>query len=219
MEFVIYPTVLFVCFFILYILCRHDFVLLRQNISLSQIFDALFISLISSFLLGRAFFMVNSLSSDLLSLLRFFHIVKFPGIALGGVFIGVYLSLSIIFMKKKGLLRILDIFTISFSPLLLANLLMLHAINASIVFLILTIVVSFFVFVFFLSSHNKYILRDGSVTILYIILLALATFIIDQIGDTDKKLIYNFSLLQVMSIVEIPIGIIFFVLNQKRKNS
>lgn len=219
MEYLIYIAALIICFFTLFVLCRHDFVLLRQNISLSQIFDALFVSLIASFLLGRALFMVNSLSSELLSIVRFLHVVKFPGIELYGIFLGTFLSLFIIFMKKKGLYRIYDIFTLSFFPLALVSLLLQKSVYSFFLFPVVILIISVILFIFFLTSHNKYILRDGSISVLFVIILSVISFFTDYSNKVNHTIIFNLSLLQLLSLIVIPISIGVFILNQRKKHS
>ncbi len=215
---VIYVLVIFSCLFILYILSKSDFVLLRQNISLSEIFDALFITFICSFLIGRAFNMIDHFESNLLSILRFFHIFKYPGISLLGLFLGGGLSLYLIFMKKKGASRISDIFAISFFPLFAVNL-FFEKYGPALFFLpYILFFISILFFIFLLSSHNKYMLRDGSISLIFILLLAFTTFIFEYFSKSPGVFL-SLSFLQIVSLVAVPCVLFALITNQRRKNS
>ena len=119
MEVVIFLICIFISSFLLFVFSRHDFVLLRQNISLAQIFDLAIFVVIFAFLGGRIFFILNNFDVQLLHVLRFFHVLKFPGISSLGFALGGALTVVIFFGKKKAVGRILDIFSISFFPLYL----------------------------------------------------------------------------------------------------
>ena len=218
MIILVYILVIFVCVFILYILSKSDFVLLRQNISLSEIFDALFITFISAYLVGRTFDMINRLESNLLSILLFFHIFKYPGISLLGLFLGGGVSLYLIFMKKKGAGRISDIFAISFFPLFAVNL-FFEKYSPALFFL--PYILFFFSIVFFIfltSSHNKYTLRDGSISLIFVLLLAFTTFIFEYFSKSPP-MILSLSFLQIVSLVATPSALFALVVNQRKKNS
>src|SRR3990172_2074219 len=117
MELAFLIPVLTVCFFLLYILCRQDFVLLRQNISLSQILDTAIITIAFAFITGRLLFLINNLEFSLLHVIRFLHFIKFPGVSPLGFFLGAALAVWFLMRQRKGILRIFDIFSISFLPL------------------------------------------------------------------------------------------------------
>ena len=72
--------VTFICFFLLFLFSKQDFVLLRQNISLSEMFDAAIVIFLFAILTGRIFYVLDSFNFELLHALRFFYITRFPGI-------------------------------------------------------------------------------------------------------------------------------------------
>src|SRR3989344_825223 len=108
---------IFICFFALFLFSKQDFVLLRQNISLSEIFDAAIIVFLLALLAGRIFYILDTFNFQLLHLVKFFYLTKFPGISTLGFFFGAAGGVLLLFRNKKGLRRIYDIFSISFFPL------------------------------------------------------------------------------------------------------
>ncbi|MDO8269824.1 MAG: hypothetical protein Q7T54_04100, partial [Candidatus Levybacteria bacterium] len=76
----LYLLCIFLSLFILYAVSRHDFVLLRQSISLRQVYDNVFLSLFAFFLASRIGFAVHSQSLDLLNPLKFFYLSNYWGI-------------------------------------------------------------------------------------------------------------------------------------------
>ena len=121
MILLIYLLGVFLSLFILYAVSRHDFVLLRQSISLRQVYDNVFISLLVFFIVARAGFALVSNSIQLINPLRFFYLTKYWGIIPYLGFFGMIVALLLLFRKKKNKLRILDIYFISFSPLILLD--------------------------------------------------------------------------------------------------
>ncbi len=218
MTILIYILAIFLCLFLLYILSKSDFVLLRQNISLSEIFDALFIIFICAFLVGRAFNMIDRLESNLLSILRFFHIFKYPGISLLGLFLGGGASLYLIFMKKKGAGRISDIVSISFFPLFAVNLFFEKYPPALFFLPYILFFISILFFIFLLTSHNKYTLRDGSISLIFILLLVLTTFVFEYFSRATTVFL-SLSFLQIVSLVATPCSLFALAVNQRKKNS
>lgn len=217
-EIIFYSATVIICLFILYSTSKSDFVLLRQNISLSQIFDAAIVSGISAFLLGRVIFMVDNFKTDLLSFIRFFHIIKFPGLAIFGILLGGLMSVFLIFMKKKGAGRICDIFTISFFPLFIVSLLF-ESFGSLVYVQVLLTILSIVVLVYMISSHNKYILRDGSIALLFITWICIVTFANELLSNSENYVISPFTVVSILCLIFIPISFISFLINQRKKNS
>ena len=218
MELFAYLLIIPICFFILYILSRNDFVLLRQNISASQILDTLFLSLVSSFLFGRAFYMVNNFKIELLDLLPFFHVIRYPGLSIFGIFFGGAVCLYLIYLKKKGFGRIADIYAVSFFPLFIISLLFENYAKVLYVPIIL-IVLSLILFVTFIRFHYKYILRDGSVAICFLLFVCITTVISQMFSNAGNAILFNLSILALLSLILIPFGLILLLINQRRKTS
>src|SRR3989344_6655980 len=157
MEVVIFLICIFISSFLLFVFSRHDFVLLRQNISLAQIFDLAIFVVVFAFLGGRIFFILNNFDVQLLHVLRFFHVLKFPGISSLGFALGGALAVVIFFGKKKAVGRILDIFSIAFFPLYIFSIVSVKYQTNLIFVPIIFTVLSILLFAFFVKSHNKYI--------------------------------------------------------------
>ena len=165
--------VIFVCFFLLYTTSKQDFVLLRQNISLAEVFDLSIATFIIAFLFGRVLYIINDFKFELMGFLSFFHLLKFPGLSPLGFFIGAGLSIFLFFRKKKGLGRIYDIFTISFLPLYLFFV-MTQSYPAKYAYLPFTFLfIYLLLFVFSIRSHQKYILKDGSISLIFLLLISI----------------------------------------------
>lgn len=217
MEYFIYPIAIVACFFLFYILSRNDFVLLRQNIAATQMFDTLFLSLISSFLFARAFYMINNFKTNLIGLLPFFHIVKHPGLSVFGLFFGGALCFYLIYMRKKGIGRIADIFSISFLPLYAISLFFEN--YGSFYFLsFIFFAISLILFIYFLHSHYKYVLRDGSIALLFVEFVCITTAITQYFG-VNRKLFLSFSFLSIVAIALTLPFVILFIINQRKKAS
>lgn len=217
MDFFLSIFILIVSFFILYLLSKHDFVLLRQNISLAQIFDSAIIVILVSFAFGRVFYFLNAGEFDILFSLGLIHFFNYPGFSILGFIIGAAVALGYIFRKKKGLGRINDIFTISTFPLFLF-ILVISSLKINNIYLpIVLIVIGIAVFAFFIKSHNKYILCDGSISYIYFFLVCLGSFFL-QVFDKQKfELFFSFSSLQILSALLAIVSLGMLFLNQARK--
>lgn len=213
----VFLVVLSLCLFLLYILSKQDFVLLRQNISLAQIFDAQVLSLISGFILGRIFYVINYGRFDLIHPLKFFHLIKYEGIIPLGFFGGMALLLFTVFGSKKGLGRIYDIFAIAFFPLFAAGLL-LRYVNIFFLFPVIIFIALATAFLFLIRSHYKYILRDGSISFIFLSLLALDGITYDPFLYTGKNTVLGlFSLSSALSILILILSLIALTINQRKK--
>lgn len=106
----------FVVFLIsLYLLAREDFVFLRKNISIEQLFDIAFLNAIVSLLLARVIFVIFHFKFTYFNPLVFFLVPYFPGLGISGAIIGSFLFLLWISRSKKmptG--HLLDVFSVSF---------------------------------------------------------------------------------------------------------
>src|SRR5436190_2076115 len=98
----VYVVGVFISLFILYAVSRHDFVLLRQSISLRQVYDNVFISLVAFFIFARIFYALYIQSLEMLNPLRFLYVTKYWGILPFAGFFGMFLLLLILFRKKKN---------------------------------------------------------------------------------------------------------------------
>ena len=204
---------LFICFFILYLLSKNDFVLLRKNISLQKMFDTAFLILIFSFVVGRFFYILDTFKFGLLHWLTFFHILKFPGISLTGAFLGAFLAF-IFFREKSVLKRVADIFYLSFYPMIIFSFITANWSHLPLlrVGLVLCVVSLFGVLVRF---YRSYAVHDGSITLIVLSLLA-ATTLISKIASSGGHILSVFSFSMVTSMLIFITSIILFYLNEKK---
>lgn len=173
MELLFYLLGTLLSLFILYAVSRHDFVLLRQSISLRQVYDNVFISLFVFFIVARTAFAVYSSSLQILNPLRFFYLTKYWGVVPYIGFAGMIISLLILFRKKKNMLRILDIYFISFSPLILLDVLLQGNNEILLIIKVISALVLIVFYGWFIKIHNKYTTKDGFITFMTVITYSL----------------------------------------------
>lgn len=193
-----YLTIIFICLFILFAVSRHDFVLLRQSITLRQIFDNAFIAITLSFVMSRIGYIIYSAKFELLNPLKFFYMTKYWGILPFIGFLSLLLSLYILFRKKKNILRIFDIYFISFSPIILLDIALKSNIGINILLKIVSLIVLLSFHFWFIRIHNKFSTKDGFITTLIFLTysLALLSFSFSNMGFfTIQYAWYQISLL------------------------
>src|SRR5258706_641346 len=109
----IFSFILFL--FCAYIFSRDDFILLRKNISLEQVFNTIFISLPATFLASRVGYVFLKPSMHFLNPFIFLLIPYFPGLSLNAGIIGTVLFLYIYTKNQRmPFERLSDIFAVSF---------------------------------------------------------------------------------------------------------
>lgn len=185
---------LFFSFFTLYVLSREDFVFLRKNISVENIFDVAILTAIFSLVFSRLFFVIDNFSFFYLNPLVFFLIPYFPGLSLFGAIVGYVLSALIITKQKKyprG--RFVDFFSIAFLsvlPLGYAGFLLVGS-KGSIVFSILPIVYYSILFIFYwkilLPRFMQGQIKDGMLGILFLMNYSLFTVLLSVIQALKEK--------------------------------
>lgn len=104
-----------VSLFCLYHVAREDFVLLRRNVSLEDMFNVAFVTFFAGIFFARLFYVVFNFAPGFLNPLVFFLIPYFPGLNLAGGVAGGVLVLIYFCMKKKWpVKRIFDLIALSF---------------------------------------------------------------------------------------------------------
>lgn len=172
---IFYLFAIFLSLFILYAVSRHDFVLLRQSISLRHVFDNAFLILIFFFIFGRVFYAFSAFNLQILNPLRFFYLTKYWGLLPYAGFVGIFLSLLFFYRKKKNKLRILDIYFISFSPLILLDILLQSNMRILLLIKLISVIVLVLFYGWFLKIHNKFTTKDGFITFMTIITYSLVS--------------------------------------------
>lgn len=166
---------MFISLFILYAVSRHDFVLLRQSITLRMVFDNAFISFFAYLTTSRFFYILYTGAYDLFNPLKFFHLTRHWGLLPFAGILSIMLVTLFIFRKKKNKLRILDIFFISITPLIILDVTLYG--NSPILIAIksvsLLVLVAFYTW--FITIHNKFTTKDGFITMMTLITYSLVT--------------------------------------------
>ncbi len=102
-------------FFCLYIFSKEDYLLIRKNISVEEMFNLSFLGLLVVIVVARLFFVIVHPSFRYLNPLVFFLFPYFPGLSLLGAIVGGSGFLFFITREgKKPTKRIFDIFSMSF---------------------------------------------------------------------------------------------------------
>lgn len=214
MVYVLLFISLFISFFVLYTLSKNDFVLLRQNVSLTTIFDFTLLSLFLALVFGRLFYIIDSQSFGIFSLLPFFHVVRFSGFSVFGALLGGAISIFFFFRKKKILLRFYDILALSFYPLFLLHI-FLNPYSARLILVKLVLFVGAVVIFFLLQKfHKNYTLRDGSIASTIAIVVSLENFY-SQFALPRTVLFAFFSFSQVLSMVIIFAAALFLLVRER----
>lgn len=209
----ILPVLIF-CLFLFFTFARHDFVILRKNITLTRIFDNLFKSLVITLFIGRVFYIIHSGDFYLLNILAFFHFIQNPGFSILGGFIGLILSLIFFFRKTKIVLRILDITMLSFFPIVILNSFAVSYFKTSYVDFIVSLVL-ILLFGVFIRLNKSYTLKDGSLACIVAAFIAINSFFINF--QTRNILTDYLSLTQWVSIAIFIASVTLFILIKTKK--
>ncbi len=202
---------LFICSFVLFVASRHDFVLIRQNISIRLIFDKAFIITFFALLVARIFYLIDErLYEFFLDPLSFLHVILYYGFLLLGFFITVALGVVLLYRKRKNLFRILDIYMISFYPLTIF-VAIYHLVSGSFDFRIAVgyLVLSLLLFPILIKMHSGYKIKDGIVSFTILILSAISYL---GYSFVREKGIALYSPIQIVALVDIAISAYCLVL-------
>lgn len=211
----LYFFAIFIALFILYGVSRHDFVLLRQSISLRTVFDNAFISLLAFLIFSRIAFIFYTFSYDLFSPLKFLYLTRNWGIM---PYAGILLSIAFIaflFRKKKNKLRILDIYLISYTPIIILDVILKSNSLKSLAIKLVSLVVLFIFYGWFIKIHNKFTTKDGfigTMTIITYTLVTLAFTLVESGVFSPKALVYDALLVLILIF-----SLVFLTLIQKDK--
>lgn len=106
---------LFVFLYCIFVFAKDDFILLRKNITLEQLFNISFVIYILGFLFARLVYVLEHISPKYLDPFVLFLFPYFPGLSIsGGILIGIAYLLIILNKKRLPFFRVFDIFSISF---------------------------------------------------------------------------------------------------------
>jgi len=207
--------ILFISLFFLYILAKHDFLLIRREINLVQIFNKAVITIVSGLFFARLFFVLDHLELQYLNPLVFLHILRFGGFSLFGFFLSISFVSFFLFQDNEIRLRFLDIFSLSFYPFLLIRFCFLSLSRFSIFFLIpfLLALLSFGILLAFRFIHFK--TKDGRVYLAILILVLILNFV-NIFNSPHKNLFLNLSFSQLTSIVVFLVALFILTILNRR---
>lgn len=169
----------FVFLYTLYLYVQEDFVLMRKNVTTSQVFDLTFLGMLWSLLIARIFFVAAKPFGMYLNPLVFFLVPYFPGLSFAGGILGGILFLWIYSRQKKlPAMRILDSIALSLVlgsgvySSIFGVLEILRRHSDGIVYIVMAV---FLLLLFWLLSnlYQKGKLTDGSIGLNSILLLSL----------------------------------------------
>lgn len=209
----LYLIAVFISLFILYGVGRHDFVLIRQSISLRNVFDKAFIALFIFFITSRIFYILQHSVYDFFSPLKFLYLTRHWGLLPYAGIIFAIITIFFLFRKKKNKLRILDIYLISLTPIAILDILLWG--NGGILLAIksVAVIVLLFFYGWFIAIHNKFTTKDGFITGMIVVTYTLTTLALSVAQNgvyIQKYLFFNLSLITITVITSV-----FIILIQK----
>lgn len=182
----------FIFLFGLYQWTKDDFILLRKNISLEQVFNYAFTNVWVMLLFARIFYVFFNPSLRYINPLIFLIFIYFPGLSLTGSVIGALIFLFFISRKKnvpRG--RLYDIFSLSFLPALVCNITLMQVVSLIFikkvsVIMIITALVYLIVSIIFSILFKKDKTKDGTIAINTIAVFAVVS-ILEKVFITANK--------------------------------
>jgi len=202
--FVILIICLVLFLFRLYHVANDDYVLVKKNISLDEVFNCAFICGFISLLFARIFYVILNPDPVFFSPLGFLIFPYFPGLSLLGGLLGGTLGLFIYCrMKKFPIGRVFDFFTVSLTFIMPFGLIGYFLLSQEFsvggtVKLVLFAVMALAANLYLYPKANSLEIKDGGISVLFLIffsLIMLLTSAIDNPGisnfvDQKENLIY-----------------------------
>ncbi len=172
--------------FCLYVLIREDVIFIRKNISMEQVFNSVFASILPGFFIARILYIIFSFNVSYLNPYVFLAFPYYPGFSLFGGVIGV-LAFEFLYTARRKVpsLRFSDFYSISFlwgitiTKLLVVGQAFLFKrafVPAEGVILLLYFMFSLLFSTIALSLLRQGKLREGSVTLLFLATFSFLTF-------------------------------------------
>ncbi len=214
-EFTLIIIALIFSMFLLFNLAKNDFVLLRKNVSLHELFDAAILSMAVGLLFARIFFVIDMQEYSWFHPFRFFHLVKVPGLSLYGFFVGVIPALYLLLRRKKVLHRVYDILFISLLPLFVVTLVTRsYSLGVPSLFVQIGLAVAAIAIIgIFTTFFHNYTLRDGSLALIIFMLLSV-DLLLKGFLDSHQDLLFMLSLSQIFSVVLFIVSVALLMQNQ-----
>lgn len=111
----LFLSCLFIFLFTVYALGREDFIILRKNVLMEQLFNLSFLTLLVGLLSARIFYIIFNFDPKFIHPMTFFLFFYFPGLSLvGGALGGTIFTIGYCSLRHLPARRIFDIFSLSF---------------------------------------------------------------------------------------------------------
>lgn len=216
---------LLVTLFTLYSLSRDDFVLLRKNISLDQIFNIATVALAIGVIAARVLYIVAHFRWGYFNPLVFLALPYFPGLSIiGGILGSLFYILYYTSYKKIHRERLFDFFNCALLTGLSSGY-VVHIIGRfvrrlpigleQVIPTVLLIVLSVLFLSILVPRQRRGEIRDGHLGLLFLICFSACLLIVDLLSPTQKILPYV-SLEGILSIVVFITCLIFLLKKEKK---
>lgn len=178
----------FLFLYVLHLISKDDFIIIRKDIPMDQIFNVAFLTSVVALFFARFSYAIINPNLVPKTLLGFLALWYFPGLYLvgavlgGGFFLALYTS-----YKKLPVGRVFDFFILSFSvihPFVVLCMELLAGKNElffSFLQFFIYLVISIFFFKLVFTYTQKNVLKEGSLGILYLICLSVISFLSNMV--------------------------------------
>lgn len=208
---------LIVTLFCLYHVSREDFVLMRNNVLLDDVFNMAFVTFLVGLFFSRVFYVAFNFAPGFLNPLVFFLVPYYPGLSLMGGVIGGVLALFYIVKKQRfPIRRLFDLIGLSFLaglPVGYIGSLFLTT-QISFFFHLFLPVIFFIVFLIaYLYVYPKIItkeLKPGMLGTSVLIVLSFVTLLVQLISNHDAG-IFFFQPNNSLSLIVFVFSLLYFV--------
>lgn len=175
--------------FRLYHLATDDYVLIKKNVNLENIFNAAFICFGSALFFARLFYVIFNFSPNYLNPLVFLVFPYFPGLSLLGGILGGGICLIIFGRRMKfPLKRVFDFFTVallfSIPPGLVGYMLLsVSFTHGQIIRFGLLLIFFLITTIYIYPKANSLEIKDGSLSMLFVVFYTLVSLLANSIDN------------------------------------
>lgn len=225
MESVLLIICALVFLFTVYILSRDDFILLRKNVSMDQVFDLSFLALFFGLFVSRLFFVATHFNPQYFNPLIFLALPYYPGLSIvGGVsgFVGFVLYYTL--YKKIPKERIFDFFA---TGLLLA-LTLGYLVKLGLIFAqkqtpelfmyatpVLLLVLSIIYCILLIPRQRRGEMKDAHLGLIFLVAF-FASALVNDATAKNTKLLVIFSFEGLVSLVVFVLALALLLKREKR---
>lgn len=170
-----------------------DYVLIKKNISLEEIFNAAFVCSLFALFFARLFYVIFNFSSNFLNPLVFLILPYFPGLSLIGGILGGCVSLFIYSRRKKfPIKRVFDFFTVAVLfaiPFGLIGYIIFSGLHTQGQFVrlgLFTLLLIFTNFYLYPKAHSLEI-KDGSLSMIFVIFYSLISLLANSVDNSGFR--------------------------------